>query len=119
MSLVVSTVIWRTLLNFRCATSHLKLKTFTVNNELKALTHGIRAINRTKQPNSEECNKVIVPFARRERFSRMAGLSTIDYCAMRVARKRHPGTHRIHNVTRTWKLTWQFIYSVYTMRQCL
>ena len=55
---------------------------------------------------------VIVPCARRKRFSRKAGLSTIDYCAMRVARKRHPAPTVYTYVTRTRKLTWQFIYSV-------
>ena len=40
-----------------------------------------------------------MPFARREHFSHKAGLSIIDYCAMLVARKRHPGArhrNRIH-----------------------
>ena len=76
----------------------LDLHSLLAQGKYTALTHGIRAINRTKRPISGE-------------------FRGIDYCAMRVARKRHPGTHRIHNVTRTWKLTWQFIYS--TMRQCL
>ena len=59
--------------------------------------HGIRAINRTKRPDFRGIlRNVIVPFMRRERFSRNAGLSTIDYCTMRIARKRHPGARRIH-----------------------
>ena len=56
----------------------------------------LKALNARFPGNSEECNKVIVPFARRERFSCNASLSTIDYCAMRRARKRHPGTRRVH-----------------------
>ena len=60
---------------------------------LKAMMHSVMAINKTKLPISKECNKVIVSFARRERSARppLTSLSTVDYCSMRVARKRHPG----------------------------